>query len=81
MGMERNHMLVGPATVKIGGTSIGTTSGVSSFVHTIETIDIPGNQSHEIVKSVKSAERGRLSFGALEITRENLKLFLRPHRQ
>lgn len=75
MAGERNHVLQSGATVQIDSSSIGFTSGATTFKHSIDTSDIMANQSLLPIKSVKTAERGALSFGALELKRENLKVF------
>lgn len=72
---ERAHIVQAGATVQIGGSSIGFTSGPSVLTHTIETSDILANQSHGVIKSVKTTEHGKLTFGALEMVRENLLKF------
>lgn len=75
MAGERGHTIISGAVILIDGTSIGFTSGASKIAHTVESVDITANQSLLPIKSVKSGEKATVTFGALEMKRENLKIF------
>lgn len=76
MATDSGNIVVGAATVSIGGTDVGYTQGGVQISHSPTFVEVEADQKVGIAKIARSIERMYLRFTMLEVTLANLRTAL-----
>lgn len=79
MAADSNNIIIGAATISLGGVDLGYTQGGIIVAHEPEFIDVIADQAAGVVKKARSVERMYVRTTMLELTLENVrKTFMFP---
>ena len=73
MATNASNIVIGAATITIGGTDVGHTIDGVTIRHAPEFVDVESDQSAGIVRKGRQIERMYVSTTLLEVTLENLR--------
>ena len=74
-----NNILIGAASVSIGGSDVGFTRGGTAVRYEPEFIDVMADQAVGVVRKARSLERMYVTTTLLEVTLEQIRLaFMQP---
>ena len=79
MATDANNILIGAATLSVGGVDIGFTKGGVSIRHEQEFLKVMADQAVGVVRQARTMERMYVKTTMLEVTLSNLrKAFMYP---
>jgi hypothetical protein len=70
---NQNNIIVGPASLSIGGIDVGFTQGGISLRKQTEFVDVDADQLGGVARKVATFERMFLTTTLLEVTRSNMQ--------